>query len=389
MEIGIFGGTFNPPHKGHTEAVEAAMNKLNFDKILIIPSFLPPHKKLSDSTPDASFRFDMARIAFQDFPNTEINDIELKRKGKSYTIDTVLELQKLYPGASISLIMGGDMYLTLLNWYRGNELVKIVRPVVVARADKETEKIKEYACVLKEKYGTDTVFIEKEIVEISSTDLRKEMKAHENLIDKKVLQYIRKWGLYGMERYDFDAFKAYNKDNLSEKRFRHVLGCEQEAVKLAERWKADVDDARAAALLHDITKELDMSTQLKLCKKYGIILDAVEKESPKLLHAKTGAAVAKDIFSIPDNIYSAILWHTTGRANMSLGECILFMADFIEPTRDFDGVDELRELAYTNLKVAMIRGLEITKQEVEEKGGKFHENSAEALNWLRGLDKNE
>lgn len=386
MEIGIFGGTFNPPHKGHTKAVAAAMSRLNLDKMIIIPSFIPPHKELSKSTPDAVFRYNMARIAFQNFPNTEINDIELRRKGKSYTIDTITELKKVYPDASFNLIIGSDMYLTLLDWHRGDELVRMVRPAVISRKRNETGKIKEYARHLKEKYGTDTVLIEKEIIEISSTDLRFEMKAHEELIDTRVLQYIRKWGLYGMERYDFDAFRAYNKNNLSEKRYKHVLGCEREAVKLAERWGADVDDARAAALLHDITKELDMSAQLKLCRKYGIILDTIEKESPKLLHAKTGAAIAKDFFSIPENIYNAILWHTTGRANMSLDECILFMADFIEPTRNFDGVEELRELAYDDLKAAMLRGLEMTEKEVEEKGGKFHKRSIEALNWLRGLD---
>jgi nicotinate-nucleotide adenylyltransferase len=92
----------------------------------------------------------------------------------------------------------------------------------------------------------------------------------------------------------------------------HVLGCEETAVRLAERWGEDPGDAAEAGILHDITKKLDKQEQLNLCAKYGIMMDTLEAESGKLLHAKTGAALAADRFGVSDRVRSAIWWHTTG-----------------------------------------------------------------------------
>ena len=120
------------------------------------------------------------------------------------------------------------------------------------------------------------------------------------------------------------------------KRIAHVKGTEEEAVRLAARWDVDTEQARRAAILHDCTKYLDMEDQLKLCRKYGILLDDLEQEAVKLLHAKTGAAVARDMFGVPDEIYEAIFWHTTGKADMTLLEKIIYIADKIDPGRGYD-----------------------------------------------------
>lgn len=96
---------------------------------------------------------------------------------------------------------------------------------------------------------------------------------------------------------------------------------------------------------------------MNLCRKYAIICDTAETENPKLLHAKTGAALARDLFGVSDEIYEAIRWHTTGKPDMRTLEKIIYLADYIEPTRDFPGLDRLRELAYEDLDKAMALGL--------------------------------
>ena len=102
-----------------------------------------------------------------------------------------------------------------------------------------------------------------------------------------------------------------------------------------------------------------------------------------MLNSKTGAAIAKYEFGVPDRVADAIYWHTTGKADMNLLEKVLFMADYIEPTRDFEGVKELRRLAYEDLEGSMMLGLEITAQEVRERGQTLHVKSVEAMDWLR------
>ena len=146
--------------------------------------------------------------------------------------------------------------------------------------------------------------------------------------------------------------------------------------------RPDPELARHAAILHDCTKYLGLEDQLHLCEKYGIELDSLERQAVKLLHSKTGACIAKYVFGEPDEVYEAIFWHTTGKADMTLLDKVLYMADYIEPNRDFDGVEELRKLAYTDLDQAMLLGVDSTIREMEERGYLIHTNTREARQWL-------
>ena len=126
--------------------------------------------------------------------------------------------------------------------------------------------------------------------------------------------------------------------------FRSVLGTEETAAKLALRWGEDEEAARRAALLHDCTKKLNREQHLDICRQYGIRLDREEQREEKLLHAITGAAVARRVFGVPPEVESAIRWHTTGKADMTTLEKIVYLADYIEPTRSFCDLTELRTL---------------------------------------------
>ena len=145
-----------------------------------------------------------------------------------------------------------------------------------------------------------------------------------------------------------------------------------------------MEKARVAALLHDCTKRLDMEEQLALCRQYGIQLDALEQQALKLLHAKTGAAIARDVFGVDDEIYRAIWWHTTGHAGMTLLEKIMYLADYIEPSRDFPGVDKLRAVCYKDLDECLLMGLEMTIEEMTSMGNPVHHATIEARDALKG-----
>ncbi len=163
-------------------------------------------------------------------------------------------------------------------------------------------------------------------------------------------------------------------------RYEHTLGCERAARKLAERFGGDPEKAGVAALLHDITKHLSPQEQLNLCEKYGIIPCTVEKSEPKMLHGKTAAAIAREEYGMPEDICDAIACHTTGKHGMTLLDKILYLADYIEDTRDFPGVEKARELARTSIDRALLYCYDQTLTELVERGKLIHSDTVAAYN---------
>ena len=155
------------------------------------------------------------------------------------------------------------------------------------------------------------------------------------------------------------------------------------AVALCRQTGVDPEKARRAAILHDCTKYWDLETQVAACDKYGIALDELERVSVKFLHAKTGAALAQYVFGEPDDVYDAIFCHTTGKPGMTKLDKVLYLADYMEPSRAFDGVEELRRLVWEDLDQAMILGLEMTVEELRERGAVVHQNTQGTLDDLR------
>lgn len=383
MRLGIYGGTFNPPHIGHVRSAAEAVRELGLDVLLIVPAGLPPHKALPLGTPAADDRLELCRLSFSDMSCAEIIDRELREEGISYTVETLDALLTKYPGAEVFLIMGTDMYLTLESWKDAGRLLDAVTPAVLSRKDGDAAGIEAYADRILKKFGTRTEILRNEVVEVSSTALRNKLpeRLGADDIEGPAYAYIIKKRLYGAKP-DFDWLRNQVYGAMKPKRIPHVAGCETEAVRLAEHWDANVDEAREAAILHDITKHLALDDQLQLCQKYDIMTDAVEASEVKLLHAKTGAAIARFEYGMSQAVSDAILWHTTGRADMTLLEKIIYIADYMEPTRDFDGVDLLRSLAYTDLNLAIIMGLRMSIEDMRSRGITPHLRTEESLNWL-------
>ena len=169
---------------------------------------------------------------------------------------------------------------------------------------------------------------------------------------------------------------------LSGYRLKHTLGCERAAIRLAKQFGGDVEKSSFAAILHDITKRLSQEEQLYLCEKYGIIPIDVEKTEWKMLHGKTAAAVAAHEFHAPADVAHAIAVHTTGCREMTLLDKTIYLADFIEETRDFDGVEPARELARRDLDQALLYCFDYSLSDLVERGKLIHKDTVDARNWL-------
>lgn len=384
MKIAIYGGTFNPPHRGHVESLQAVYEQAKPDRVLVIPASIPPHKELAAGSPDAEKRLELTRLAFKELPYAEVTDMELTRTGKSYTSDTVAELLSKYPDAELMLAMGTDMFLSFETWHEYRYLIDNVTMLVFARREGEDEKIFKYGEYLESKYGAKINYIMHDPLPISSSEIRRLLprRLGRELLPGAVFARIVKNGDYAAKP-DFPWLREQSYAYLSPKRIPHVQGCEWEAVRLAKRWGESEEDAAEAGILHDITKKLVLSEQLILSEKYGIINDTYETANVKLLHAKTGAALARDLFNISDRVYSAIRWHTTGKPDMTLLEKIIYMADYIEPNRDFPGVDKLRKLAYEDLDAAMVLGLKMSLEDIRSYGAEPYEVTVSAYEWYK------
>ena len=396
MKIGVYGGTFNPPHLGHVTAARAVFELLKLDLLLLVPDGQPPHKMLPPGSPTPEQRLEMTRLAGEQLglgERVRTLDLELKREGRSYTAETLRQLHQQYPEDELWLLMGTDMFLTLQAWREPGEILSLAGIAAFGRTEEDTEELfsvqRDYLYRTYPQARIFTLTIPG-VVDVSSTELRTMLARGEggNLLPPAVYGYILREGLYDtradLKHLPLRTLRPVALSYLKHKRIPHVLGTEQEAIRLAERYGADVEKARVAALLHDCTKRLDMEEQLALCRQYGIRLDALEQQALKLLHAKTGAAIARDVFGVDDEVYRAIWWHTTGHAGMTLLEKIMYLADYIEPSRDFPGVDKLRAVCYKDLDEGLLMGLEMTIEEMTSMGNPVHHATIEARDALKG-----
>ncbi len=387
--IGIYGGTFNPPHVGHLRAAQAAVEQLRLHKLLLIPDRLPPHKPLPGGSPTPEQRLEMLRIAARSDPKLQVSDLELGREDPSCSFETVAQLRSQHPAAELVLLLGSDMFLNFLQWRNPEAIAKNASIGVFCRGIKgEKDGIHRQKAKL-EALGARVYLISNPIIEISSTQMRRLLmfQCGDFLLPPGVGDYIRSHGLYGTGR-DYKNLPMEELESVavslhSPKRVRHVLGCRDTAAELAKRWGVDPQVAARAGMLHDITKALDGPLQLTLCQEYGTILDDFSAKYPKTLHALTGSLVADRIFGETPEIVAAIRSHTTGKGNMTVLEKILYVADYMEPNRDFPGVEQLRHLAYTNLDGALKLGLEMTLEHLKNQGSEVSPETRDALHWLK------
>ena len=175
----------------------------------------------------------------------------------------------------------------------------------------------------------------------------------------------------------------YLKLNLKESRLRHSLNVSETAVTLAVIYGENIEKARIAGLIHDCVKNKTDEELIKLAIEHEIQLDEIYLKNPSILHGLVGSILAREVMGIYDeDILNAICYHTTGRKNMSLLEKIIYIADYIEPSRKFNGVEELRSLSNIDLDAAVIKSFDNTIKYVIDQKGLLHTDTIEARNYL-------
>lgn len=196
MKIGLFGGTFDPPHIGHTELAYDFYRSSNPDLLIVMPSFIPPHKANYGTSPSA--RFEMTKLAFLPLGELGVNyivsDYEISKADTSYTIDTVNYLLKRYCVEKIDLCVGSDMLFYFEKWKSAEQLMQKCVIYTKERFQNEHTSLCDYADYLTEKYGAEIHIMPGQVVEISSTELRNDSRCA--LISPAVSEYMKKNGLY-------------------------------------------------------------------------------------------------------------------------------------------------------------------------------------------------
>ncbi len=190
----IFGGTFNPFHKGHYEMLKALQNDNKIDEIWIMPDRIPPHKEY-DALASDNDRIEMCQAVASDFSKASLCLVEFERDGRSYTYDTVKILKQKYPDKNFIFVCGGDMFVYLPNWYRYSDLIKLLPFYVFSRISTDKAEFEKSIESIK-KDGLVIILNDTEIPNISSTDFRKTKNS--SLLPSKIYDYIYKRGLYNV-----------------------------------------------------------------------------------------------------------------------------------------------------------------------------------------------
>lgn len=210
MRVAVFGGTFNPVHYGHLRLAEEVREASSLDRVVFMPTCITPHK-LKESLTPASIRFEMVKLAIEDNPGFSVSDLEIRREGRSFTIDTVKELGK--DGTSVSLIVGSDSFNDITSWYEYKELFHLASFVIVPRPGYPFRKPEEVLPVeLAGEFcydveagshvnsgGNSITYLETTPIDISSSDIRERVRKRQSvryLLPDRVIEFIQKEGLY-------------------------------------------------------------------------------------------------------------------------------------------------------------------------------------------------
>lgn len=196
-KVGLYGGTFSPPHAGHVNAAENFVRAIGLDKLIIMPAGIPPHKAV-DHPVSGKARLEMCRLAFGEIDEAEVSDFEISKDGLSYTVDT---LRYLYPAyGKIYLLCGDDMLLTLDRWRESSEIFRMAHIVCMRRYDTDGAQLREKAEEYERRFDATISFIDASPLPVSSTDVREMLKSGDSdagkYLNKSVLEYIKKKGLY-------------------------------------------------------------------------------------------------------------------------------------------------------------------------------------------------
>ncbi|MBN4083301.1 nicotinate-nucleotide adenylyltransferase [Mycoplasma sp. CSL10137] len=349
MKIGIYGGSFDPIHKGHIQIAKDVISELGLDKLLIVPTYQSPFKNKSGvKTED---KINMINLVLED--KMELCLFEAKRNNISYTIDTVKYLKNKYKNDELYLIIGSDN-LPKLNKWKDIETISTLTKIVVVRRSRTINKLN-----LKRYNG---VLLKNKLYDYSSTDFKKGFSIIENekvfsYLDPKVMNYIQEKGLY--------LFEIIH-NSLSARRAKHSSLTASFAAEIAKLNGVSALKAYKAGILHDIAKEWSVENSRNFIK----MTEPELIDTPKhFLHQVCGYLWAKYVYGIKDlEILNSIKYHTSMRKDMNTLDKIIILSDKVNSIVHFKGVQRIKKLAYENLDQAFREVIKITYQWNIDKG---------------------
>ncbi len=401
--VGLFGGSFNPIHNGHLHLAESVYQALSLDSVVLMPTGEAPHKDCSAYAP-AIERFAMCKLAAEKYPWMQVSDKEIRKEGKSYTVETLLELRQEQPDVQWTLMIGSDMLLSFDQWRHWQDILQNARVCAVSREEGDLPVLQQKADALRAVVPTaDIIVLSVRALPVSSTQIRENLQKNafsSCLLPENVVQYIRVNGLYRPSespvqpapehplpteqmQQDFLLLRGLmEKNRLKPARFRHSMNVAKEARKLAEKWGADPDAAYYAGMMHDCCKNFPLEEQAELMRGGKFPVSEEEWASQPVWHGIAAASYLHIERAVEhEDVLAAVRWHTVGHAGMSLLEEIIYMADLISEERDYSDVAHFRKLAYQDLQQAMLEALQYSLASIAKKGTPLCISTAEAYNY--------
>lgn len=366
----IFGGAFDPPHIEHVAMCKSAMQELDIERLIVVPTFYPPHKSAGFLTFEQ--RCDLINVAF-DGLNFAIDDIEKVRGKDNYSAINLPLLKEKY--GDIVYLIGGDSLEYFDTWYHPEKIVQTC-PIAVCQRE-GFDDAKTIVNTLEKKYGGDFVLLDYVGKNVSSSHIKAQLLLGEkpDCIDDKVYAEIERMGFFGEYRDMVSKLKSYQTDDL----FEHSKAVVLTAIDLNSRHnlKQDFTKLFLACLLHDNAKQRPSLDGL------NVPIDAV---GTPVLHQFLGAEKARRDFGVTDtDILDAIRYHTTAKADMTTLEKLVYTADSVSYDRNYAPIPSIRKIAFDDFDEGFRAVLKYTYDKVSAKGGGMHPLTAEAK--LCYLDK--
>ena len=342
----IFGGSFDPVTTAHVDLIANLARR--FDKVIVTPCKLSPFKTKTGASADE--RLDMLNISLQNIERVEISTFELESDGVNYSYLTAEHFAKTYN--KLYFAIGSEMIVELEKWKELDRLTACATLYVIPRpsfpiGEGELKKL-EKLCSRFEIANFDGR-------EGSSSEVRISIAMNEpnTFLTPEVAKYVTEKGLYSDYNYVNELYKRFN---MKEKRIKHSFSTALCGVKLAKRACVATDKAITALLLHDIGKYVTKEEAEQMGVKFGSRIDGMPLP---IRHAEIGAEILSQLLGIKDEeIIEAVRWHTTGRPNMTPLEKVVYLADYIEPLRDFPTVDYLRKETEKSIDAGLLASLE-------------------------------
>ncbi len=368
-KIGIFGGTFDPVHIEHVNIAKIAIEKLGLDVLYLIPTFSPPHKE--NARASEQDRFNMLTLAFSGVEKAKVSDYEINAKGKSYTYLTVEHFKNEFNDCELYFIVGLDMLHDFKNWKYPQRILSACTLVAFGREglNDDYQKLRQE---FKKNFGKEFMLINYTGKRYSSTKIRVYTSLGleiTGMTDQSVCEYISENGIYK----DF-PYAEFLINNLTKKRLIHTANVVTVAMEKCKELSLSREKVLTACMLHDCAKYLR-------AEDFKDFIIPTDMPSP-VVHAFLGAFVAEKVLGIKDNeIIDAIRYHTSGKANMSDLAKLVFVADMVEESRDYPGVDELREYYKKDLDTCFKKCLEEEIIHLKNKQQPIYNETLKAYNY--------